>query len=237
MYIIEGNIGAGKSTFLQLLGQQFPALSVALEPLNDWQKKVYGQSLLANFYQQPKRWAYTLETLAMTCRVREHIAHQADSTKVHVVERSIYSGHYCFTKNSYESGFMTNLEWQLYSSWFNLLIPGKCKTPNGFIYLQVDPEIAYERVKKRNRLTEKQLSLAYLRLLETKHDEFLIQKKDLLKELQNVPVLTLNCNKEFETDLEQRELLFAQVQEFIEKTKLESWRAPAPAQKEKTTSL
>ena len=63
MYIVEGNIGAGKSTFLQLIDTHMPDVSVALEPVNNWQNQIYGQSLLTNFYKNPKPWAYTLETL------------------------------------------------------------------------------------------------------------------------------------------------------------------------------
>ena len=40
MYILEGNIGAGKSTFLHLVKQQLPDISIALEPMDNWQKHV-----------------------------------------------------------------------------------------------------------------------------------------------------------------------------------------------------
>jgi len=199
MFIIEGNIGAGKSTFLKLLQEKIPTVGVAQEPVHNWQKKVYGQSLLANFYQDPKRWAYSIETFAMICRVRDHLIEQ-EKNETTFIERSIYSGHYCFSQNGYENGFMTTLEWQLYCQWFEFLIPGKCKTPAGFIYLSVDPDVAYKRIKKRNRLAEKQITLAYLKQIHQKHEGFLIHKKGILPELKQVPVLRLDCNQEFETD-------------------------------------
>ena len=199
MFIIEGNIGAGKSTFLKLLQEKIPSVRVAQEPVHNWQKKVYGQSLLANFYQDPKRWAYSIETFAMICRVRDHLIEQ-EKNETPFIERSIYSGHYCFSQNGYENGFMTTLEWQLYCKWFEFLIPGKCKTPSGFIYLSVDPDVAYKRIKKRNRLAEKQITLAYLKQIHQKHEDFLIHKKGILPELKHVPVLRLDCNQEFETD-------------------------------------
>jgi len=129
MYIVEGNIGAGKSTFLTFLEQQLTNTSVILEPVYDWQNKVYGQSLLANFYQDPQRWAYTFETLTMMCRTKEHLAQQEQTEPNRIFERSLYSGHYCFAKNSFESGFMTPLEWELYANWFSFLIPTKCQPP------------------------------------------------------------------------------------------------------------
>src|SRR3972149_9495601 len=200
MYILEGNIGAGKSTFLNLLVKHMPQISVALEPLYNWQSTVYGQSLLANFYQNPKRWAYTLETLTMMCRVREHMEEQKNPNLNRIFERSIYSGHYCFALNGFESGFMSALEWQLYKQWLDFLIPGKCNPPLGFIYLQADPNVCFERIKKRNREAEKELSLDYLKQIHKKHEAFLIEKKCLISHMAEIPVLVIDCNEEFETN-------------------------------------
>ena len=105
MYILEGNIGAGKSTFLKLIGDRMPNISVGLEPLNNWHSEKSGQSLLQQFYTDPKRWAFTLETVAMMSRVKEHMLEQHIPSSFRIVERSIYSGYYCFAQNSYDSGF------------------------------------------------------------------------------------------------------------------------------------
>src|SRR5579871_3924992 len=115
MYIIEGNIGAGKSTFLRLLSQYLPYIQPMHEPLHNWQSQVYGQSLLSNFYQDPIRWAYTLESLALICRVNDYLSKHNNTTYV-VAERSIYSGHYCFAHNSYANGYMTDIEWCVYNA-------------------------------------------------------------------------------------------------------------------------
>lgn len=200
MYILEGNIGAGKSTFLKMIAQQMLDVSVALEPLHNWQSAVYGQSLLSNFYQNPQRWAYTMETLAMMCRVHEHLKDQASDNQQLIVERSIYSGHYCFAMNGYANGFMTDIEWQMYTALFNFLIPNHCLAPQGFIYLQVDPQVAHTRIKKRNRLAEKDITLSYLKDIEACHAQFLINKQAVLPELVDIPVLILDCNQEFEQD-------------------------------------
>lgn len=218
MYILEGNIGAGKSTFLKMLDKQLPHVDVALEPLHNWQKSVSGQSLLANFYQDPHRWSYSIETFAMMCRVKEHLHDQSFVTTQRLIERSIYSGHYCFTYNGYANGYLTELEWQMYSSWFEFLIPQKCKLPNGFIYLQTDPEIAFKRIKKRNRLAEKEITRVYLKQIHEHHEQFLLSKKNLIEGLADVPVLVLNGNVEFETD----QLAFAdyleRIQDFMLRT-------------------
>lgn len=217
MYIVEGNIGAGKSTFLQLIGKHMPHVSIALEPLNNWQSQIYGQSLLTNFYQDPKRWAYTLETLTLMCRIKEHLSEQELKTPLRLVERSIYSGNYCFAKNGYEHGFLTEIEWHMYREWFDFLTK-KCIAPKGFIYLRVSPEIAYQRIKKRNRLSEKKISLAYIKQIHEKHEEYLYAKKDICPELKDIPVLTLDCDVEFEDNPEQLKRHIEQLEEFFKKT-------------------
>lgn len=217
MIILEGNIGAGKSTFLRLLAERIPTLRIRQEPVNNWQRQVYGQSLLTNFYQDPKRWAYTFETLTMICRVQEHLIEQqaAHLTNV-VVERSIYSGFYCFAKNSFMNGYLSELEWQLYKEWFTMLTHQKCMNPRGFIYLSVDPDVAYERIKKRNRYAEKTLSLGYLKQIHARHQEFLINKQDIDPLLVDVPVLVLDCNEDFEQNTKNFEKHVAAVQDFFD---------------------
>lgn len=217
MYIIEGNIGAGKSTFLKLLQQRIPALSIALEPVENWQNSDGGQSLLANFYQDPRRWAYTFETLTLMSRVRE-MQQQYGHTANQLVERSIYSGYYCFAKNGYEQGFMAEVEWQVYSQWFDFLVRNAGMMPTGFIYLRISPEVAFERIKKRNRNAETGISLEYLQQIHEKHERFLVQKKDALPHVHKVSVLILECDQDFETNSELLEQHCHAVQMFLQKT-------------------
>ena len=72
MYLIEGNIGAGKSTFLQLLKNSLPHLEVIFEPVNVWHTAEHGKSLLQNFYTDTKRWAYTMESFTLINRIFEN---------------------------------------------------------------------------------------------------------------------------------------------------------------------
>jgi len=218
MYILEGNIGAGKSTFLHLLGQYMKEVQTVDEPVTDWQHTVYGQSLLTNFYQDPKRWAYTFELLTMICRVQEHVKEQKKEYSTKIAERSIYSGFYCFAHNSFAQKFMSNIEWQMYQEWFAMLIPNTCRPPQGFIYLRVSPEVAYERIRKRNRHAEKTLSLAYLKQIHRRHEAFLIKKEGILPKLKTVPVLTLDCNEEFETNPSQLHRHMHAIESFLLQT-------------------
>lgn len=222
MYIVEGNIGAGKSTFLKLLAQHMPQVTVVQEPVYDWQNKIYGQSLLENFYQQPQRWAYSFETLTMMCRVREHMHLQETPASTLICERSIYSGFYCFAQNSFDSGFLTQLEWSMYCDWFSFLVPNNCAKPHGFIYLQADPVTCFERIKKRSRSAEDTISLDYINQIHHRHEEFLLTQRDTFSAVSTIPVLVLDVAQEFESDVAHFAALARQVQEFILTTQIKN---------------
>lgn len=215
MYLVEGNIGVGKTTFLNLIRQNSSKIEIIEEPKDSWTNKVQGQSLLANFYTDTKRWAYTMETWAMICRVLDHIKVQNNPNPYRVMERSIYSGHYCFAKNGYENGVLSELEWTIYLQWVEHLVHKQCKAPMGFIYLKANPETVYQRVIKRNRESEKNLTLDYLKQIHSWHERFLIKKEGLPPELAKVPVLILDCNEEFEKNSQKREAFIKKVEVFM----------------------
>src|SRR5579885_2375693 len=170
--IVEGNIGAGKSTFLKMI-QDFLDVQLIYEPHQQWQN-VGGENLLERFYSDTKRWAYSFQTYAFVTRIREQEKYaRKNPHAIQVLERSVYSDRYCFARNSYESGQMTSLEWKLYNDWFEWLVDTYTTKPTGFIYLKTDPEVCFERMHKRNRSEESQVPLAYLRQLHNRHEDWL----------------------------------------------------------------
>lgn len=200
MFIIEGNIGVGKSTFLKFIANSNADITPLFEPVQQWQTEINGKSILTEFYSDPHRWAFTMETIAMASRIQDHLFQQQIEHSNHTIaERSIYSGHYCFALNDYQTGFMTELEWHVYNNWFAILSQ-KCKIPKGFIYLKVDPIIAQKRMMKRSRAGEEPISLAYLEQIHLRHEEFLVDKKQIPEALSKVPVLVIDCNIDFEKD-------------------------------------
>ena len=68
-------------------------------------------------------------------------------------------------ENLYNSGKMDEAEYLVLSEWFNYLItsPQLNFKVDQIIYLRTDPEVAYERVKSRNRQEESTIPLQYLR--------------------------------------------------------------------------
>ena len=198
IFFIEGNIGAGKSTFLASVSKFLPIQPV-LEPCHAWQDVAGTGNLLQAFYQDGKRWAYTFQSYAFITRIleQEKSAEKYGATPL-LFERSVYSDRYCFAKNAYELGLMTPLEWGLYTEWFEWLVQSRSRMPAGFIYLQTDPKICFERLTSRGRSEEKAVAYDYLELLHGKHEDWLIHKKNVAPYISQIPVLILDCNESFE---------------------------------------
>jgi deoxyadenosine/deoxycytidine kinase len=196
---LEGNIGAGKSTFLKMLGNYFNAQLVP-EPHEQWQQ-VGGGNLLDHFYKDTKRWAYTFQTYAFVTRVVAQQEQARTNTKpLQILERSVFSDRYCFAQNAYELGFLETLEWQLYQEWFSWLVTGFTQKPDAFIYIRTTPEVCYNRINKRSRSEESGVSMAYLESLHAKHEAWLVANTQDFTAA--TPVLVLDGNLEFENALE-----------------------------------
>jgi deoxyadenosine/deoxycytidine kinase len=207
---LEGNIGAGKSTFLRIMERHL-AITAIFEPHTKWQQVGGTDNILQRFYDQPQRWAYTFQSYAFVTRVMEQEQYARKSPgSIQVLERSVYSDRYCFAKNAHDQGMMNALEWKLYQEWFSWLVDGYVAQPAGFIYLRTSPETCYERLKKRGRIEERNVTLEYLKTIHQKHEQWLIQREDISVHEASVPVLTLSVENDFEqNEAEQLRLLQA----------------------------
>jgi len=217
LFILEGNIGAGKSTFLSILKKHLD-LNTIEEPADKWQKVGEDGNLLDLYYKDTKRWAYTFQSYAFITRIQsliEYYNKKITGNNIEISERSVYCDRYCFAKNLFELGKMTTLEWQIYKDWFAWLVENYMPKPKGFIYLRVSPEVCMQRLKKRNRFEESEISLDYLESLHKKHEDWLVYQKDILKHLIDIPVLTLECNNDFKDDLIEQNKHIAIIKIFI----------------------
>ncbi len=213
-FIVEGNIGAGKSTFLRLVDEQLP-LQIVPEPLARWQHVGAGHNMLDMFYKDPHRWTLSFELYAFMTRVTQHeIYDQAGNGGVQLLERSVFSDRYCFAKNAYELGFMNKLEWEVYQELYKWLLR-TVRKPDGFIYLRAAPETCHARIAKRNRSEEAGVPFEYFKKLHEKHEKWLVERCDAQDGLGSVPVLILDCDAEFERDRDMQHAHIKAVRDFV----------------------
>ncbi|XP_039180221.1 deoxyguanosine kinase, mitochondrial [Crotalus tigris] len=237
---VEGNIAAGKSTFVRLLRRAFPEWRLKPEPVAKWQEvrataaaapqaspppppRDFG-NLLQMIYRDPSRWSYTFQTYSCLSRLKaqlEPLAAETPKTQepVLVFERSVYSDRYIFAKNLFEIGHMTEIEWIIYQDWHTFLLQtfGDQLALHGFLYLRAPPEVCFERLHWRSRPEEKDLQLPYLEQLHVQHENWLVKKATVIhsEALRDVPVLILDVTKDFENDPNEQSKLVGQVKTFM----------------------
>ena len=84
--IVEGNIGAGKTTFLQPFLKHEKIVQVCTEPVEKW-RNLQGHNLLQKMYQDPKRWSFELQSYIQLTMVQEHM--KPCNVPVKMMERSL----------------------------------------------------------------------------------------------------------------------------------------------------
>jgi deoxyadenosine/deoxycytidine kinase len=183
---VEGNIGAGKSTFLDVLGdgslELQDIIEIVPEPVEEWQKvemtsganETQNVNLLDQFYKDPKKYAYAFQHYVLLTRMQKDRNARSSAKPLQILERSIFSDRMVFVRAMHEAGFLGDLELSIYDSWFSMQIgQDRALTPDGFIYLKARPETCIKRLRHRNRSEEAGVDEKYLENLHDKHESWL----------------------------------------------------------------
>lgn len=196
---IEGNIGAGKTTFINIIKNYFNNVKIIEEPVEMWKNITdkNNKNILQKFYDDENRWAYTFQNLASISRIIKILDNIKDSdSDLIFLDRSLDTDANVFEKMLYESGKITEIEHKIYLIWYNFVYNYlQFNTDNIIIYLRCEPHKALERIKKRNREEEKTISIEYLTELHKYHEEWLIN--DTQKN-----VIVVDSNVDFLDDVE-----------------------------------
>lgn len=215
MIILEGNVGVGKSTFLNYI-QKYLNAHVVYEPHELWQD-VEGHNLLEQFFIDQQRWAYSCQSYILLTRIDQLLQDPCVLNKeICFIERSVYSGRYCFAQVAKEIGWMNGLEWCLYKKLWDREIRRINKIPSGFIYLRTPAEICFNRILQRGRFEEKPISLDYLQRIEEKYENWFIKKFGVDENILNVPTLILDFSEDLSSNFVMQEQYLGMVKDFIE---------------------
>ena len=225
---VEGNIGSGKSTFVDLLKKHLSNIFDDLnykpvlvqEPVDEWMetRDSDGSNILEKFYGDIKRWSFTFQMNSFISRAHKiqetynNFVSEHNFEPLLFVERSIYTDRNAFALNCYESGKMTKMEYDIYCKWNDWLSTQFNLRPSAYIYLRCNPNVNYERIAKRNRDGEENIPLDYLENIHQKHETW------MQKEFESVPVLTIDATEDFTTD-EAMEDIVSKLHNFIENIK------------------
>ena len=155
---IDGNIGAGKTSILNYLHTNYN-INVDLEPIDKW--KPY----LDNIYLEKKDYFKFLIRIWLD---RSWIQEKNKSSLV-IMERSPYSIRNTFNKLTYDTELINNNENNIINELYD-------KTDiiwksNYFIYLRSSPEKCLEKIYKRGRENEMEITLDYLKNIHEYHEK------------------------------------------------------------------
>lgn len=146
--VIEGPIGAGKTSLARRLTERLAATPVFEQPeLNPF---------LARFYQDMERWALPTQLSFLYQRI-DQLASLRPTDSQRVVSD------FLLDKDPLFAGLnLGDDELALYRRLFNSLKPQAAPVPDLVIYLQAKPETLIERVRKRGLDAERRISESYL---------------------------------------------------------------------------
>lgn len=167
--IVEGLIGAGKSSFTTELHEAIDGSTALMEPDEQDGQNPY----LSHFYGDMERWAFTMQIHLLQARFRMHQNAQwmAMSGQGPVILDRSYFGDTAFARLQLLQGTMTPNEYETYRAIYSSMT-ASVLLPNICIHLKVSPEVAAERIDKRasersGRVCEKVIELSYLQQLDT----------------------------------------------------------------------
>jgi len=161
--VIEGNIGAGKTTLASRIAGQFNARLI-LEHFAD-------NPFLPKFYDNPEKYAFPLELSFLASRyrqLREELEPQDLFSTFTVAD-------YYFVKSLiFAASTLSGDEYNLYRQIF-YIIYGSIPRPDIFVYLHLNPDRLLRNIEKRGRRYEKSITIEYLQKIQESYFAFLRQ--------------------------------------------------------------
>ena len=174
---IEGNIGSGKSTFINYLSKLFDKKEVVIvpEPVKEWEGicDKDGKSMLVHFYEDQTRNAFSFQMMVYISRLAclKKAIKSNPWAKIIITERCLETDRNVFAKMLYHEGKIREVDYQIYCRWFDEF--HKNLIPSYYIYIRASARICTERIAIRSRDGESGIPYEYLEKCGGNHDEWL----------------------------------------------------------------
>jgi len=158
--VIEGNIGAGKTTLAKMLADKYNGRLI-LEQFAD-------NPFLPKFYEDPEKYSFQLELSFMVDRF-----HQFNNSLINLdlFQQITIADYHLMKSLIFAQTTLKEEEYKLYRKIFNILYPNLPK-PDLYIYLYSTPERLIKNIAKRGREYEKNISADYLGKIQKSYFEF-----------------------------------------------------------------
>ena len=169
---IDGNIGSGKSTILKHLRDRLTANKNYVfvdEPVKEWSKIEHeGITILEKFYGNTEKYSFSFQMMAYITRLNMlKNAVKENPNAIIITERCLYTDKFVFAKMLYDQKQINPYEYQIYNKWFDEFISDLPE--HKFFFIKSDPNKSKERINKRKRAGENNISIDYLSSCEEYH--------------------------------------------------------------------
>jgi len=167
---IDGNIGSCKTSILNYFHKNYKT-AIDIEPVDSWTE------YLRNMYDNEDKSTYNFQIKVWIdrCWIQEK------SNVIVLMERSPYFIKNVFVEKAHEDNTITYEEYnnihQLHKTTDNLW------QPYAYIYLRSDPELCFNRIKKRGRESEKNIKLEHIKRIHELHEDKYKKALDINKNI------------------------------------------------------
>lgn len=165
--VIEGNIGAGKTTLSKMIAKEFNA-KLILEQFAD-------NPFLPKFYKEPDKYSFQLELSFLAERYQQL---NKELTSRDLFRPFTVADYYFMKSLIFAQATLKEDEYNLYRQIFNIIYKSIPK-PDLYVYLHVDVKNLAKNIAKRGRDYEKGISEDYLAKLQEGYFDFFKQQNDI----------------------------------------------------------
>ena len=162
---IEGNIGVGKTTFSKMLANELN-YRIVLEEFAD-------NPFLPKFYEQPERYAFSLELFFMAARYRQF----GDLRAQDLFSHGVVSDYFFVKSKLFAENNLSDDELLLFNRLSDIALKNLPK-PDLIIYLHSDVSRLQQNIQKRGRSYEQNISDEYLLDIQNKYFDFFKKHSD-----------------------------------------------------------
>lgn len=174
--VIEGNIGAGKTTLAKMLSADLNS-KLILEGFSD-------NPFLPKFYSDPAKYSFPLEL--------SFLAERYSQLKTDLANRDLFHDltimDYYFMKSLiFAQNTLAPDEYNLYRKFFDIIYE-RLPKPDLYVYLHLPENLLIENIRKRGRDYEQSIEMGYLKTIREGYFNFFSQQTDF-------PVLIIDTSK------------------------------------------
>ena len=164
---IEGNIGAGKTTLVNKIAEDFNAKTV-LERFAD-------NPFLPKFYEDQNRYAFPLEMSFLADRFQQI---SDDLAQFDLFKDFILADYHIFKSLIFAKVTLSEDEYRLYRKLFEIIYKEMPK-PDLYVYLYQNTERLLENIKHRGRSYEQEIPAEYLEKINKGYLDYIKSQNDL----------------------------------------------------------